>query len=231
MKALILAAGFGIRLREIFHGRPKHLIPINGQPFLHHLISLLRRNEIRDIVVAVGYLSDHIIHEVGDGRKLGVKVDYSIDDRPLGTAGTVKHAEHFFNDDFFVINGDTYLDIDYQRIFKFHKEHLADVTLVGTTKRSIKGGLIQVRKNTFSGFIVDGKVKQRQVLGNTGVYIFKTKILEFLKPGQRSSLESDFFPDLVKQGKKVLVYKTNKEYYDVGTPDHYQEARRKIRII
>lgn len=227
MKALILAAGFGTRLREIFHGRPKHLIPIAGRPFLHQLISLLRRNEIRDIVIAAGYLSDHIIREVGDGRKLGVGVSYSVDDRPLGTAGTVKHAEQFFGEDFFVINGDTYLDIDYIKVADFHKRESADVTIVGSTKLKGKGGVMRVSsKNKFIKFVENRKGSS--LLANTGVYVFKPRVLRFLKKGKRGSLEHDFFPDIVKRGKKVMVYKTGKEYFDIGSPTGYKKASKKI---
>src|SRR3989304_3458846 len=107
MKALILAAGFGVRLREIFHGRPKHLVPIAGRPFLAYLLELLRNNGTTEIVIAVGDLADHIINEFGDGSRWGVSIRYSVDDRPLGTAGTVKHAERFFSEEFFVVNGAT----------------------------------------------------------------------------------------------------------------------------
>lgn len=227
MKALILAAGFGVRLREIFHGRPKHLVPVAGHPFLQHLIGLLRRNEIRDQVIAVGYLSDHIIREIGDGRKFGVKVSYSIDDRPLGTAGTVKHAERFFDEDFFVVNGDTYLDINYQEVFSFHTENQADVTIVGTTAMTGKGGLMQVSsRNKFIQFVT-GK-EGSGLLVNAGVYVFDPNVLRLLRRGERASLERDFFPELVGRGRKILVFRTGKEFFDIGSPEGYKKVEKNV---
>lgn len=224
MKALILAAGFGVRLREVVHGKPKHLAPISGRPFLAYLIELLRKQGIREVVIAVGYLADRIKHEFGDGRRYGVIVKYSEDDRPLGTAGTVKYAERFFNDDFFVINGDTYIELDYGKIFQFHQRAHADVTIVGTSKHRGKGGLIAVRGDRFVGFVLDESRKRH--IGNTGVYVFNPRVLKNLRRGQRASLERDFFPRLVRKGKRVLVWRTNKEYFDIGTPERYREARR-----
>src|SRR3989344_6392768 len=144
-KVLILAGGFGIGLREIFHGRPKHLVPINGKPFLHYLIKLLQKNNLTNLVLAVGYLSNQIIDEIGDGSRFGVKIIYSVDNRPLGTAGSVKNAQKYFKKDFLIINGDTYLDIDYQQLIEFHRKNKADFTLVGTTKH--KNWLMLMVKN------------------------------------------------------------------------------------
>ena len=114
MKIVILAGGFGIGLREVFHGRPKHLAPINGRPFLHYVIKLLRKNSLTDLVLAVGYLSSQIIDELGDGSRFGVSITYSIDRRPLGTAGSLKNAQKYLGTDFLTVNGDTYLAVDNQ---------------------------------------------------------------------------------------------------------------------
>jgi len=221
-KVLILAGGFGIGLREIFHGRPKHLIPINGKPFLHYLIKLLRNNNLTDIVLAVGYLSSQIIGEIGDGSKLGVKIVYSVDSRPLGTAGSVKNAQKYFKDDFLIINGDTYLDIDYQELIDFHKKNRADFTLVGTTKhRNWLMLLVKNRKLL--------KIDKKGKLGNAGVYVMKPKILKYIEQGEKTSLETELLPLLLKKKKRVFVFESNKEYYDIDSPDHYLETQKKLK--
>ncbi|MDZ7587108.1 MAG: NTP transferase domain-containing protein, partial [Patescibacteria group bacterium] len=103
MKALILAGGFGVRLRELVHGQPKHMVAINGRPFLRHLVTMLIKRGIKEIVFAVGYLPQSIKTEFKE-------YIFSEDDRPKGTAGSLKNAQRYFKSDFLMINGDTYLD-------------------------------------------------------------------------------------------------------------------------
>lgn len=223
-KVLILAGGFGIGLREIFHGRPKHLVPINGKPFLHYLIKLLRKNYLTDIVLAVGYLSSQIIDEIGDGSKLGVKIDYSIDKRPLGTAGSIKNAQKYFKDDFLIINGDTYLDIDYQELIDFHRKNMSDFTLVGTTKHR-NWLMLSVKNRKLLSLDKKGK------LGNAGVYVINPKVLGFIAQGEKTSLETELLPLLLKKKKRVFVYESNRDYYDIDSPDHYLETEKKLKKI
>lgn len=222
MKTLILAGGFGIGLREIFHGRPKHLIPINGRPFLHYIIKLLRRNDLSDLVLAVGYLSNQIIDEFGDGSRFDVSITYSVDNRPLGTAGSIKNAVHLLKEDFMVVNGDTYIDLAYQKIIAFHKENQADVTLVGTTKHKAKGLMLHAKNKELVKLDKSGK------LGNVGIYILKPSIFSLLARGERSSLEQEVLPLALKKKKRIFVYETNQEYYDIGNPEHYREAEQQL---
>ena len=223
-KVLILAGGFGIGLREIFHGRPKHLVPINGKPFLHYLIKLLQKNNLTNLVLAVGYLSNQIIDEIGDGSRFGVKIIYSVDNRPLGTAGSVKNAQKYFKNDFLIINGDTYLDIDYQQLIEFHRKNKADFTLVGTTKH--KNWLMLMVKNRK---LI--KIDRGGKLGNAGVYVMKPEILKYIELGEKTSLENELLPLLLRRKKRIFVFETNEEYHDIDSPDHYQETRRKLRKI
>lgn len=226
MKALILAAGFGVRLREMIHGRPKPMAPINGKPFLEYLILYLKKNGIKEIVLAVGYLSDYIVDYFGNGSKWGVKISYSVDNRPLGTAGTIKFAQKYFKNDFLVLNGDTFIEIDFYDFINFHKAKKADITIAVTKKFQGRGGLIILDKNK--------EIKEfREIIGrekvsgynNAGAYIFKTRVLQFLKKGERASLEKDLFPLLIKRGYKLFGYPI-KKYIDIGSPESYEEANR-----
>jgi len=141
MKALILAAGFGVRLREIIHGRPKHLAPINGQPFLRHLLKLLKKRDFKQVILSVGYLSQYILDEFEHDQE-DLKLTFSETHRPLGTAGSLKQAQSLLSADFIVINGDTYLDINYQKLLTQHQKSSALITIVGGSQRQQTGGLI-----------------------------------------------------------------------------------------
>ncbi|PIS09394.1 hypothetical protein COT75_01810 [Candidatus Beckwithbacteria bacterium CG10_big_fil_rev_8_21_14_0_10_34_10] len=224
MKALILAAGFGVRLREMIHGRPKPMAPIAGKPFLEHLINNLKKKGVKDIVLAVGYLSDYIVDYFGDGKNLRVNIAYSIDNRPLGTAGTIKYAQSFFNEDFLVLNGDTFIDLDFFDFLKYHQEKKADVTIAVAKKFQGRGGLIVLNK--------DKTVKEfKEIIGhqkgkgynNAGAYIFKPSVLKFLKKGERASLEKDLFPLLIEKKYKLVGYPI-KDYLDIGSPESYKKA-------
>lgn len=167
MKALILAGGFGVRLRELVHGQPKHMVAINGRPFLRHLVTMLIKRGVREIVFAVGYLPQSIKNEFKE-------YDFSEDDRPMGTAGSLKNAQRFFKSDFLMINGDTYLDIDYQQVFHAHQASGQLATLVVNQKVSC------------------------------GVYVFPPKIFDLIPEGTKYSLEKDLWPVLIKQNQVNL---------------------------
>lgn len=224
MKALILAAGFGVRLREMIHGRPKPMAPINGKPFLEYLLLNLKKKRIKDIVIAVGYLSDYIVDYFGNGEKWGIKISYSIDSRPLGTAGTIKYAQKHFSSDFLVLNGDTYIDIDLDEFINFHKKNKADVTIAVTKSFHGRGGLIVVDKNQkISKFKEIVGREEGKGFNNAGLYIFNPKVLDLLKKGKRASLEKDLLPLLIKKKYKLFAYPISK-YLDIGSPDNYQKA-------
>jgi len=174
MKALILAAGFGVRLREIIHGRPKHLVPVNGQPFLRRLLRLLKKHQVTEIVLSVGYLAQYIIDEFTRDNE-GLTIEFSEDQRPLGTAGSLKAAQKYLSEDFFVINGDTYLDIDYQQVFQAHQTSGQLATLVVNQEVSC------------------------------GVYVFSPQVFDLIPEGTKYSLEKDLWPILIQQKQVNLL--------------------------
>src|SRR5947209_11038167 len=122
MKAVVMAGGEGTRLRPLTSHRPKPLAPVLNKPIMEHIILLLKAHGITEIVVTLHYLADEIEGYFGDGSEWGVKLIYSVEDTPLGTAGSVKQAEHLLNDDTFVIvSGDALTDINIERAVAFHR--------------------------------------------------------------------------------------------------------------
>src|SRR5262245_43618115 len=124
-----MAGGEGTRLRPLTSNQPKPMVPIAGKPCIEHIIELLRQHGIEDIVVTMAYLPQAIRSYLGDGSELGVRLEYSVEDTPLGTAGSVKKAEDFLDETFLVISGDALTDIDLGALIAFHREREAIATL------------------------------------------------------------------------------------------------------
>ena len=128
-QGVILAGGKGTRINEISNGLPKALMPINGKPLILYQIELLKKNNIQDILVLTGYLSEKIEEELKDGSHLGVNIKYLCEELPLGTAGALLSAIDFLKETFIVLYADTLLNIELSNFFKFHIENNADVSL------------------------------------------------------------------------------------------------------
>lgn len=193
MKALILAGGFGVRLREIIYGQPKHMVSINGQPFLRHLVTMLNRRGIKEIIFSVGYLPQSIKDEFNENN-------FSEDSRPLGTAGSIKSAQKYFKTDFLVINGDTYLDINYQLVFDSHLNSDKLMTLVEGVNNAV----------------------------SCGAYVFSPKIFSLIPEGEKYSLEKDIIPQLL-QRQQLNIFKTDHKFIDIGSPAGYQQALAELK--
>jgi mannose-1-phosphate guanylyltransferase/phosphomannomutase len=130
MKAVVMAGGEGSRLRPLTINRPKPMVPIVNKPVMEHVLDLLRRHGILDVVVTVQYLASVIQDYFGDGSSHGMNISYSVEETPLGTAGSVKLAEELLRDDtFIVISGDALTDFDLGKIIASHKERKAKATL------------------------------------------------------------------------------------------------------
>src|SRR5579872_6722492 len=131
MKAVIMAGGEGTRLRPLTSQRPKPLSPALNLPIMEHIVLLLKQHGINDIVVTLHYLADEIEGYFGDGSEWGVNLVYSVEDTPLGTAGSVKQAEKYLkNDTFVIVSGDALTDLDLAKALAFHTEKKSTATLV-----------------------------------------------------------------------------------------------------
>ena len=129
MKAVLMAGGEGSRLRPLTIIRPKPMVPIVNKPVMEHVLDLLKRHGITDVIVTVQYLASVIEENYGDGSQLGMHLTYSVEESPLGTAGSVKKAEAELDETFLVISADALTDIDLGGIIDFHRSHKATATL------------------------------------------------------------------------------------------------------
>ena len=225
MKALILAGGFGTRLKEVISDRPKVMAPVNGKPFLEYIIQLLRRNGIKEIVISLGYLGDYIRAYFGDGTNFGVKIEYVVEDFPLGTGGALKNAETYFKEPFLVVNGDTYLETDLNHLITSHNNKKSLATIALAVINNVGGsGLVSIQKSGKIKSFQEKPKSGRRGLVNAGYYFFTPKIFNHIPAGKRLSLEKIVFPKLVKAG---LIYgcAMDANFLDIGKPESYEVAK------
>ena len=233
IQAVILAGGLGTRLRPLTYEIPKVLVPISGKPFLSYLILMLAENGIDDIVICAGHLGEQIVTSVGDGGELGCKIRYSFEKELLDTGGAIKNALSLLDDEFLVLNGDTYHPIDYKKLVEFWHNRKAgyDCLIVGYENKDLivpnniradKAGTVEEysKKELADGCCVD-----------SGVQLFKKNVFNELPPNKRISLEKDVFVSIIRRGK-MLSYITGIRYYDIGTVERikafekYLQARK-----
>jgi D-glycero-alpha-D-manno-heptose 1-phosphate guanylyltransferase len=225
VKAVLLVGGLGTRLRSAIPSAPKVLASVGKKSFLHLLVSQLRSQGIHRLVMCTGYLAEQIEHEFGDGRAWDVAIEYSKEEQSLGTAGAVKLAARYLKDDseFLVMNGDSFLEIDFNNFMAFHRSHDAMATIaVFNVENTNRYGTVNVDANGRVLGFAEKTGREVPGLVNGGVYVFKRAVLECI-PEHQSSLEKDIFPRLVDQG--VYAQEQHGMFIDIGTPADYARAQ------
>lgn len=232
MKAIIIAGGLGTRLRPLTYNTPKSIVPVANRPFVLHQIELLKRYGISEIIVNLHYLSENIKRIFDDGKRLGVKLYYSIEKNPLGTAGAVKNAEEFFDEGPLVVfNGDVLTDVDIKKVLDFHKlkEAKATITLKRVDDPTTYGLVLTDKDGKVDRFIE--KPSWERVTDNTinaGIYILDPAIFKEVPKGQEYSFERQLFPELLEHGEKVFGFISDAFWLDIGSPGKYMLAHRAI---
>ncbi len=229
MKAVVMAGGEGTRLRPLTSSRPKPLVPVLNKPCMQHTIELLKRHGITDIVVTLYYLADEIEGYFGDGSELGVNLIYTVEDTPLGTAGSVKKAEEYLKDDtFIIVSGDALTDLDVDKALAFHREKQSMATLVlQHVDNPLEFGVVITddggRIRRFLEKPSWGEVFSDTV--NTGMYILEPSIFEYMEPEKNYDWSSDIFPQLLTDEKPMFGYVLGEYWTDVGSLQQYRQAQ------
>ena len=224
MKTLILVGGFGTRLREVVSDVPKPMALIAGKPFLEHQINYLKEQGLKDIILCVHYKANVIKSYFGDGKRFGVNITYSEEEIPLGTAGAIKKAEKYIDGAFFVLNGDSYLDVDFARFMEFHRS----VGFVGASMILIKPeesshyGSVSLEGNHIVDFLEKSGEPGSKV--NGGVYLFERKILDLIPSNKKVSLENEIFPKLALE-RQLSGFSHDGYFIDIGRPETYHQFR------
>ncbi len=239
MKVVIMAGGRGTRIAELFPDIPKPLIPVDGMPILEREIRLLASQGFKDLILTVGYLADKIIANFGDGSQLGVKIDYFVEETPLGNAGALfQLREKIGKEPFFLLNADAAFDVDFNRMFTFHQQHGGLVTLfTHPNSHPYDSGLIIADK--------DGKVEKwlskederpqwynNRV--NAGLHVIDPKVMDLsLKnleidpmtgfPKDKVDLDRQILKPLCGTGK-MFCYDSPEYVKDMGTPERFHQV-------
>jgi len=225
IKAVLLVGGMGTRLRSVVPSTPKPMASVGDRPFLELLVRQLRLQGISRLVMCTGYRAHEIEHEFGDGHNWDVMIEYSRELQPLGTAGAVKLAEPFLREvsDFLVMNGDSFMEMDFRKLICFHQESSGIASMaVFRTRNEMRYGTVQVRTDgRVSGF-AEKMDADPDGLVNAGVYVFSRRILEHIPEGP-SSLERDVFPKLLTQG--VYALEQQGVFIDIGIPEDHLRAQ------
>jgi len=232
MRAVVMAGGEGTRLRPLTTSYPKPLLPIVDRPMLHHVLTHLGRHGITESVVTVQFMAGLIRSYFGDGDEFGMRLDYTTDDRPLGTAGSVHRAAGQLGDEtFVVISGDAITDIDLTALVAFHRSrgalatvalaHKPDPVEFGITITDESGRIVRFLEKPSWGQVFSDTV-------NTGIYVFEPEILASIPAGTQADWSGDIFPALLAKGAPVFGFVADGYWEDVGSLTSYLGVQRDV---
>lgn len=232
MKAVILAGGFGTRIRPLTCLNPKPMLPLVNKPFMHNFISWIKSHGVKDIILSTGYLPKVFEDYFGDGSNFGVKLTYVTEEVPLGTCGAVKNVENYLgNECFMVFNGDVLSGINLTEMMRYHKDKKSDITIA----------LTSVEDPTSYGLVPlypDGRVEKflekpswdeiTTNLINAGTYIIERNLLDLVPPKENYSFERGLFPNALEIGYRIYGHVSDAYWLDLGTPEKFLQAHKDI---
>ncbi len=227
MKAVILAGGYGKRLRPLTEEVPKPLVEVAGKPIIIWQIEWLKKYGIRDFIILVGYLRHRIIERLGSGQSLGVRVAYVVEDEPLGTGGALKNAEHLLRGEevFLVLNGDIITDLNPMRLVEELEKRRGAVGAIAAIPLRCPYGLLEI---TEEGLVKGFREKPilREYWVNAGVYALRSEILDYLP--RKGDIERTAFPKLASEGRLIAVKYLDVYWRSIDTFKDVEEASREL---
>lgn len=238
MKAMVLAAGQGTRLRPVTDGKPKALVPVAGRPMIEYALLLLRHYGIREIIINLHHFGEQIEKHLGDGRKLGLEISYSIERELLGTGGGLLKAKPFLQDGtFIVINTDALIDLNLAELIALHRRVSATATLVlrpdekadqyGSMDIDVKGRIyrfLEAKAPTPS-------VGTTRKLMFTGVQIFEPRVFDYMDPNeaQKFSTTMQTYPRMLQGGEALYGFCFEGFWQDLGTVERIKKTEESLR--
>mgnify|MGYP000858282120 CR=1 FL=1 len=224
IKGVIMSGGMGTRLRPLTCNLPKPMVPMFNKPVMEYGVELLKRYGIEDIAVTLYYLPDMIMDYFGDGSGFGANIKYYIEDKPLGTGGSVKNAYKFLDNTFIVISGDAFTDIDLESALDFHRKKDSKATLVlkrepipleyGVVITDGDGRITRFLEKPSWGEVFSDTI-------NTGIYILEPEVLDYYEHGENFDFSRDLFPRLLEDGVPMYGYITEEYWCDIGDLNTY----------
>lgn len=221
MQAILLAGGLGTRLRSVVNDRPKPMALIGSRPFMEYVVHELSAHGIRDIIFAVGYKGSMVEEYFRDGSPFGVKVSYAYEEELLGTAGAIKNAGRLVTEDtFFVLNADTFYQMDYSRLCRVREENRLDMALVLREVPDIsRYGEAVLDGPMLAGFNEKSKEARPGTI-NGGVYLMSRALLDEIPDG-KVSLENEMIPLWMREGRRLGGFVNDGYFIDIGVPEDY----------
>jgi mannose-1-phosphate guanylyltransferase/phosphomannomutase len=227
VKAVVMAGGEGTRLRPLTSNQPKPMVPIVGKPCMEHILDLLKRHGLTEVVVTLAFMPQAIRAYFGDGESLELDIDYSVEEQPLGTAGSVRLAHARLTEPFLVISGDALCDVDLTSLVDAHRAKGAAVTI----------GLKPVDNPLEFGIVVtddDGRVERflekpswGQVFSdtiNTGIYVLEPEVLRHVPDDRPYDFSKELFPLLLEMGRPIYGHVLDGYWQDIGNLDQFRQA-------
>lgn len=229
MRAVLMAGGEGTRLRPLTCDLPKPMVPILNRPIAEHIINLLKRHRITEVVATLYYLPDVMREYFRDGSDFGVQITYAVEeDQALGTAGCVKNIAALLNSTFLVISGDSMTDFDLTAAIEFHRAKQSKATLVLTrVPNPMEFGVVITEKDGRICRFLE-KPSSSEVFSdtvNTGIYILEPEVLDYLPTDEPTDFSNDLFPLLLEKGEPLYGYIAEGYWCDIGNLDAYREAQ------
>ncbi len=229
MRAVLMAGGSGTRLRPLTCDLPKPMVPILNRPIAEHIINLLKRHNIYEVIATLHYLPDAMRDYFQDGSDFGVQMTYAVEeDQPLGTAGCVKNIAELLDETFLVISGDSITDFDLTAAIQFHKQQKSKATLILTrVPNPIEFGVVITDKDGRINRFLE-KPSTSEIFSdtvNTGTYILEPEVLEYLPANTECDFSKDLFPLLLAKDEPMYGYVAQGYWCDVGHLDAYRESQ------
>ena len=223
VQVVIIAGGLATRLGALTKNRPKSMVEIRNRPFLAYQLELLRYQEITDIILCIGHLGTQIKEFFSDGSKYGVHINYSVEDKPLGTAGALKNAEPLLDNIFFVMYGDSYLFLNFPQVQSYFisQNKLALATVYrnhgsyGRSNMVINGNMVTKYSKL--------EKSNDMVYIDYGASVFNKKALQLIPENHACSLE-DFFIRLIEK-KQLLAFEVDHRFYEIGSPQGLKDFK------
>ncbi len=227
MKAVVMAGGEGTRLRPLTSNQPKPMVPIVGKPCMEHILELLKKHGFEDVVVTVAFLPQAIRSYFGTGESLGLNIEYSVEESPLGTAGSVRLADSKLQDTFLVISGDALCDVDLSSLVEAHREKGAAVTIgLKSVDNPLEFGIVvtddERRIERFLEKPSWGQVFSDTI--NTGIYVIEPEVMRHVPTDRSYDFSKELFPLLLEMGRPLYGHILDGYWQDVGDLDQFRQA-------
>ena len=229
MKAVVMAGGQGTRLRPLTSNQPKPMVPVVNKPTIQHILELVQRHGINEVVITLAFMPRLIRNHLGDGSQLGMHIDYTVEETPAGTAGSIRLAKDLLDDTFMVISGDALTDFDLTGVIAFHRERQAMVTIaLKSVGNPLEFGVVIVdEEGRIQRFLEKpgwGQVFSDTV--NTGIYIIEPEVFDHIPEGQPYDFSHDLFPKLFEMKKPLYGMVCDGYWQDIGSLEQFLQANR-----